>query len=473
MIEDASDVAMGERAGGDRRDDMRVIRGYSIAFRADGAAPSGSWTIRRGPADGDHDSLTESSDTMEADNTGPEGGTETLASDADPASDFARLVDLPAEADAAEGGLSSLGHVDGATAERITGWAHDPDLPGAPIALEIFDNDEPIARVLADQHRPDLETAGIGGGLHGFAFRFPGGLSSDQRHVISVRRETDGKELEGSPIVIEAAESFGRGLRENVARAVAAISSPEERDGVLAFLVGQVDALLQKNAEAAGTSVHLGWLGRWGRDGAAAQDDQRSGLFIADAVPGDGASAASQVLRAHMRALRDHGFAVSFVAAGDLARRSPASDVLESHGIVCCHAPFYASVEEVLRRARRPFDIVYLHGWEAASRYAELVRALMPRARIIYGVGALAHERLRRAEAGALDGAARREARRVRLGELSAAFLADAVLARSTVDASLIRRAVPEVLLHVLPLDERASSRIFLSVVDEAREVES
>ena len=73
--------------------------------------------------------------------------------------------------------------VDVATRERISGWARDRQATDEPVALQILDNGQPIARVLANLHRPDLEEAGFGG-RHGFDIIVPGGLSPLARHVI-------------------------------------------------------------------------------------------------------------------------------------------------------------------------------------------------------------------------------------------------------------------------------------------------
>ena len=108
--------------------------------------------------------------------------------------------------------FTGLGHVDIVTRDRLTGWALDPADPTTPVALQILDGGAPIARVLANGYRPDLAAADIGTGWHGFDITIPGGLSPLSRHVISIRQERDGTELPGSPVVIEAAESFTTGL---------------------------------------------------------------------------------------------------------------------------------------------------------------------------------------------------------------------------------------------------------------------
>ena len=51
--------------------------------------------------------------------------------------------------------------------------------------------------------------------------------------------------------------------------------------------------------------------------------------------------------------------------------------------------PFYASVEDVMRRQSGCFDAVYLHRASVAQRYAALARVHQPRARLVYAVADL------------------------------------------------------------------------------------
>jgi hypothetical protein len=105
------------------------------------------------------------------------------------------------------------GHLDLVTRERISGWAMGAN-PSEPVALQILDNGRPIARVLSNMYRPDLEATGHGNGRYGFDIAIPGGLSPLTRHVIQVRREADGADLVGSPRMIEASDAFDAGLEQ-------------------------------------------------------------------------------------------------------------------------------------------------------------------------------------------------------------------------------------------------------------------
>jgi len=62
----------------------------------------------------------------------------------------------------------------------------------------------PVARGLANRFRPDLAEAGIGRGWHGFRVVLPHALDPSRRHRVAVRREADGAELPGSPLLLPA-----------------------------------------------------------------------------------------------------------------------------------------------------------------------------------------------------------------------------------------------------------------------------
>ena len=119
--------------------------------------------------------------------------------------------------------------------------------------------------------------------------------------------------------------------------------------------------------------------------------------------------------------------------------------------IVCCGAPLYASVEEVLRRQADCFDLVYLHRVAIASRYIALARQYMPRARILYSVADLHHVRLERQAAIEQRPELLVASRRKRLEECMAAWSADAVLTHSAEEVEVLRRAVPDVAVYRVP----------------------
>ncbi len=351
------------------------------------------------------------------------------------------------------------GQVDMVSRDRVSGWVLGPD-PAIPVALQILDNGQPIAHVLANAYRRDLEDAGIGTGRHAFDVAIPGGLSPLERHVIQVRYEADGTDVTGSPRVIEPAGSFDAAMEAAVAQAVAAVDDAAERERVLAFLAAQADALMQQNADSESGRVarlmQRKLLRRWGPQADGAGGPPLRALVIDERVPVEGRDAGSQAVLSHIRALQALGYGVSLVAAEELAGESAA---LAAAGITLCRAPFYASVEEVLTRQPDCFDLVYLHRASIAGRYLNLARRHQPHARILYSVADLHHVRMeRQAKLEDLPDVLA-ASRAMRLLECTAAWTADAVLTHSTAELALLRRAVPEAQVHCVPWSVAARTR--------------
>ena len=143
------------------------------------------------------------------------------------------------------------GYLDTATRRRIAGWAQAGD-DREPAALQVLDNGRLIARVIANQHRPDLKQAGFGDGRFGFDLLIPAPMSAHERHIIQVRREADGTELIGSPVVLEASGTFDDDLRELLRQVAGGVQTNDERETILAFLAQIADDLLTDHARAQG-----------------------------------------------------------------------------------------------------------------------------------------------------------------------------------------------------------------------------
>jgi hypothetical protein len=80
----------------------------------------------------------------------------------------------------------------------IAGWVQNVDHPEAPVCLDIYAGGVLIGQTLANQHRQDLESAGLGSGHHSFTFTPPSHLSFTPA-AIEVRRSLDGATLEFWP----------------------------------------------------------------------------------------------------------------------------------------------------------------------------------------------------------------------------------------------------------------------------------
>jgi Glycosyl transferases group 1 len=356
------------------------------------------------------------------------------------------------------------GHIDVVTRGRIEGWAFDPANPDVPLALVIFNNGEVLARVLANRFRPDLEEAGLGSGRHAFGYTIPGGLAPTRRHVLQVIGEADGCEMMTSPVVIEPAGALDADLENSLSRVIGGLASSEEREGALNFLGAQLDRLLQQSADTDGRRearlIRRQLARRWGKvafgdesaqPGSLAAAATRRALVVDDLVPALDRDAGSNAIVSHMQALLALDYEVSFVAASTLGTDAQAGSALKDLGVHHCRAPFYSSVEEILRRQTECFDLIYLHRLSNASRYIALARDYGGRAQVLYSVADLHFLRLsRQAQAQGRPELASLSAR-VRQSELVAAASAGAVITHSSFEADLLRKAVKNCNVHVVP----------------------
>jgi fibronectin type 3 domain-containing protein len=94
------------------------------------------------------------------------------------------------------------GYHDAAGCNTIAGWAWDANDPDNPINVDIYDGTTLIATVPSIQFRPDLVTAGIGNGFHGFSFTLPASLKDGQPHSIRVKFPGTNTDLNNTPRTI-------------------------------------------------------------------------------------------------------------------------------------------------------------------------------------------------------------------------------------------------------------------------------
>ncbi len=334
------------------------------------------------------------------------------------------------------------GQVDAATRDAVSGWAWETDQPHGAVPLIVSADGILVARVVARQWRADLEAAGIGNGRHSFALNLGASLSVADGHVVTVQRESDGQHVEGSPFVVAPADAFDDRARATLAMLLESAADTAELEARITWLTEQTARLLQRRADrrsGRGDRRQRQFAQRWpttGRVAAAGLDAPAPRALIIDqTTPRLGHDAGSNVVLSHMASLRRLGYDVVFVPA-DMGGRDPA--VLEGQGILVSDAPWYGSVEEVLRRDVGLFDLVYLHRIEVAARFLPLVRFHQPKARVIFAVADLSYLRLSR-QAGVEDRPALLDfARQRRAGELMAAHAADAILTHSSFEATLL-----------------------------------
>ncbi len=350
------------------------------------------------------------------------------------------------------------GYIDALTRERISGWVRSAGDPDTPVVLQVLDNGQPIARVLANHYRPDLVRSKQGSGRHGFEVVFAAPLSPLLRHVIQFRREPDGCLLEGPPFVIEAARSFTPAVAQAIEATVAAAGHGPEQARLLAFMMTQADRLLRRRADAEAQRTARGAHQRFLRDGGSPgesppADPGLRALVIDQRVPREGRDAGSQAVLSHIRALQRLGYAVSLAAADDMAPDEAAGFDLEEADVTYCAAPFYTAVEDVLRRQAGCFDLIYLHRAPVAACYLPLAHRYNPHARIVYSVADLHHVRLARQAAIEDRPDLLAASRRMQLTERIAAASADAVITHSGAEAVLLRTLLPQAAVHHVAWD--------------------
>ena len=91
------------------------------------------------------------------------------------------------------------GFHDGAGCNTISGWAWDANDPNNPINVDLYDGATFLTTVPAIQYRPDLVTAGIGNGFHGFSLTVPASLKNGATHSIRVRFPGTSTDLQRTP----------------------------------------------------------------------------------------------------------------------------------------------------------------------------------------------------------------------------------------------------------------------------------
>ncbi len=352
------------------------------------------------------------------------------------------------------------GNLDMVNLRQVSGWARDDAQPDLPVSLLVTDNDRLIGRILANRYRADLEQAGIGNGRHSFEFQFEKSLAPLEKHVLRVRRESDGADLGQSPVTLEATQAFDLSAREALTDLIQRSGTDQDITTKIDFLIQQVEKLLQQLAEhdshRADRNNYKQLLQRWRRTPTAADAAatmpraHRRALVIDDRFPKSDRDAGSIAILSHMQSLQRFGYEVVFTPSAEFAATDQSTAALDAIGVTICHAPYYGSIEEVLRRQAGEFDLVYLHRVSNAAKYGELVRYHNPKARQIFSVADLHH--VRYARQASAEGRPELVAlsQRTRFVEYVAAVSADAVITHSLREAEDLAKHVPAAKIHTV-----------------------
>ncbi len=96
-------------------------------------------------------------------------------------------------------------------------------------------------------------------------------------------------------------------------------------------------------------------------------------LVIDYATPEPDKNAGAYAAVQEMRLLQAHGFKLTFVPE-NLAHFGHYTTQLQKMGVECLHAPFFTSVNEVLRQRGHEFDLVFITRYDVADRYVDAIR---------------------------------------------------------------------------------------------------
>jgi O-antigen biosynthesis protein len=178
---------------------------------------------------------------------------------------------------------------------------------------------------------------------------------------------------------------------------------------------------------------------------------KRRAFFIDDTVPTPDKDAGSNAALEHMVALMALGYKVTFLPADNMAQINPYTANLQKLGIECLYAPFYWSVEEVFRKTQIKPDLVYLHRYVNAAKYATMTRRYFPDCRIVYNVADLHFLRMEREAELRADARLEAQARDQRRAEIAVMRDVDGVIVHSSFEAELLREAEPSLAVTVVP----------------------
>jgi O-antigen biosynthesis protein len=153
-----------------------------------------------------------------------------------------------------------------------------------------------------------------------------------------------------------------------------------------------------------------------------------------------------------IRILNEFGFRVTFAPESNFGHRGKYTERLQAMGVEAIYAPYFDNVRDLLIEKDGDFELVVLCRVEIAGRYLDLVRQLVPRARIVFNTVDLHFLRETRG-AELLDQPQLLErAQRTRDAEIASIRKADATIVLTDQEADIVRREAPGALIHVIPL---------------------
>ena len=102
-----------------------------------------------------------------------------------------------------------VGALDRADCNEISGWAMDKHRPNTPLSVDLYEEKQYVATIVADHFREDLRNKGYGNGRHGFRMQTPPQLRDDRRHVLSISITGTKKKITPAPRSIRCLPTGG------------------------------------------------------------------------------------------------------------------------------------------------------------------------------------------------------------------------------------------------------------------------
>jgi len=78
------------------------------------------------------------------------------------------------------------GAIEQADCDEISGWAVDRHWPNSPLSIDLYDKNEFVTTIVADQFREDLAEAGFGDGRHLFRVQTPAQFKDGRPHLVTI-----------------------------------------------------------------------------------------------------------------------------------------------------------------------------------------------------------------------------------------------------------------------------------------------
>jgi membrane protein involved in D-alanine export len=88
------------------------------------------------------------------------------------------------------------------TCKEIVGWVWDREKPNGELLVDVYIDLNWVARVPANEHRPELEARGFGNGRHGFRYTMPPWLRKGMTYDIELKVAGTQRKLSGTPVSI-------------------------------------------------------------------------------------------------------------------------------------------------------------------------------------------------------------------------------------------------------------------------------